>query len=145
MHGVRRAQVAGAGIPRDPHQEVPALPVYGMRGVEQGHETRRHRTEGLMALQLALVTWWDAWQDTDNFSTAHGIAQTHKPLVVETLGWIVKDDEVGISVVNERTNEDGEEFRGRTFIPRAMVRSVTLYKLSKPRPPKSQPHPEVTH
>lgn len=85
-------------------------------------------------LELVLVRWLDAWQDTDNFSTAHGIQQTHAPLVVETLGWIIQDDEQGISIVNEKSKQDGSDtYRGRTFIPRAMVQNVTPYKLVKPR------------
>lgn len=80
------------------------------------------------------VVWNDAWQDTENFQSAHGITLTHKPLVVKTLGWLVVDDEVGVSVANERSQDgDGETFRGRSFIPRAMVQSVTPYKLAKPR------------
>lgn len=86
-----------------------------------------------VAKQLVLIEWDDAWQDSDNFATAHGITATHKPLVVQTLGWVIQDDEVGISVVNEQSNEDGETYRGRTFIPRAMIRKVTPFNLSKPR------------
>jgi len=87
-----------------------------------------------MQRKLAVVQWLDAWQDQENFSTAHGIAATHTPLQVETLGWLIQDDEVGISIANEQSNEDGKAtFRGRTFIPRGMVKSVTIYKLTKPR------------
>lgn len=85
-------------------------------------------------IPLVLVTWNDAWQDTDNFTTAHGIVSTHAPLKVETLGWLVRDDTVGISVANEQSMEDGvPTFRGRTFIPRAMVVTVTHYTLTKKR------------
>lgn len=83
---------------------------------------------------LVIVTWHDAWADQDNFASAHGMAQTHEPMVVHTLGWIVHDDDKGLSVVNEMSNEDGKAiYRGRTFIPRAMVQKVTPYQLSKPR------------
>lgn len=89
--------------------------------------------------QLVLVRWDDAWQDTDNFTSAHGITLTHKPMVVETLGWLIQDDEVGISLVNERSVDgDGEEYRGRTFVPRKMIKSVTPFNLSRPRKPR--PH-----
>lgn len=85
-------------------------------------------------MQLVEVTWLDAWQDTDNFASAHAISMTHKPLVVKTLGWLIKDDEVGISLANERNSgEDGEAYRGRTFILRGMIQSVTPYNLAKPR------------
>jgi hypothetical protein len=90
-----------------------------------------------MNKQLVLVEWADAWQDQENFSTAHGIASTHGPLIVNTLGWIIQDDEVGISVVNERSTADGHDtFRGRTFVPRAMIKKVTQFNLTKPRQAK---------
>lgn len=86
-------------------------------------------------MQLVLIKWDDAWADTDNFSTLHGMQQTHKPMVIQSLGWLLQDDEVGISICNERsTDEEGHEtYRGRTFIPRGMIRSVTPFNLSKPR------------
>lgn len=93
-----------------------------------------------MDKKLVLVTWHDAWQDQDNFASAHGIAATHAPLVVNTLGWVIQDDEVGISVVNEHSSEDGKDtFRGRTFVPRAMVQKVTEFRLAKPRKAKAPP------
>lgn len=90
---------------------------------------------------LVLVLWNDAWVDDDNFSTAHGIATTHGPMPVQTLGWLVHDDELGVSVANEQSTQDGHDvFRGRTFVPRAMIQSVTPYKLTKPRAaPKKSP------
>ena len=85
-------------------------------------------------MELVEVTWLDAWADTDSFSSAHGITITHKPMTIYTLGWLVHEDEVGISVANERSvGEDGETYRGRTFIPSGMIKSVTHYKLTKPR------------
>lgn len=84
--------------------------------------------------QLVLVAWLDAWQDQDNFATAHGIAATHEPMPVETLGWLIQDDPLGVSVVNEQSTQDGHDvFRGRTFIPRAMIQSVTPFNLTKLR------------
>lgn len=96
-------------------------------------------------MQLVLITWADAWQDQENFSTAHGISTTHGPMIVETLGWLIQDDEVGISVVNERSTQDGKDvFRGRTFIPRAMVKSVAPFNLTKPRRPRTAKQPLET-
>lgn len=87
--------------------------------------------------QLVIVDWLDAWQDQDNFATAHGIAATHEPMPVQTIGWLIKEDDVGVSVANEQSTQDGHDvFRGRTFIPRAMIKSVTLFNLTKPRTKK---------
>lgn len=82
--------------------------------------------------KFVIVEWDDAWQDQDNFATAHGIATTHGPMPVRTRGLLIQDDDVGVSVANEDSVQDGMPvFRGRTFIPRAMIRSVTEYKLAR--------------
>jgi hypothetical protein len=87
--------------------------------------------------QLVIVVWNDAWQDQENFATAHGIVSTHGPMPVQTIGWIIQDDEVGVSVANEASTEDGHDvFRGRTFVPRAMITSVSPFNLIKPRKKK---------
>jgi len=86
-------------------------------------------------MQLVVVSWNDAWADTDNFTTLHGIQQTHKPMAVQTIGWILQDDVLGVSLANECSADASgtETFRGRTFVPRAMIQSVTPFKLTKPR------------
>lgn len=92
-------------------------------------------------MQFVEVIWHDAWVDDDNFATAHGLALTHKPMVVKTRGWLIVDDKEGVSVAAEEsaTEDDGKVFRGRTFIPRAMIQSVTPYRLVavKPRKPRA--------
>lgn len=91
-------------------------------------------------MQVVIVKWLDAWQDQENFTTAHGIKATHEPMPVETMGRLIQEDEVGISVANERSTQDGHDvFRGRTFIPRAMVQSVETFNLVRPRKPKPPP------
>ena len=93
---------------------------------------------------FVMVKWLDAWQDQENFATAHGIASTHEPMPVETMGWLIQDDDVGVSVAKERSTQDGHDvFRGRTFVPRGMIKSVTPFNLSKPRR-KPQPAPVDT-
>lgn len=88
--------------------------------------------------RLVVVEWDDAWQDQENFASAHGISLTHHPMAVRTLGWLVQEDEAGVSIVNEKSEQDGSEvYRGRTFIPRAMVRVVTDFKLTVPRKAKA--------
>jgi hypothetical protein len=88
--------------------------------------------------QFVVVIWDDAWQDQENFTTAHGIISTHEPMPVETMGWLIQEDAIGVSVANERSTQDGHDvFRGRTFIPRAMIKSVTPFNLTKPRKKRS--------
>lgn len=92
------------------------------------------------ARQFVEVQWDDAWQDQENFATAHGIAVTHAPMLVKTRGWLIQDDEVGISVANEQSSQDGQDvFRGRTFIPRAMVKGVTPFNLTRPKTKRRTP------
>lgn len=89
-----------------------------------------------MKNQLILVTWDDAWQDQENFATLHGITQTHAPLPVQTMGWLLIDDATGISLANEQSSADGKTtYRGRSFIPRAMITSVTLFGMQKRKRP----------
>lgn len=92
--------------------------------------------------KLVLVIWEDAWQDQENFATLHGVTSTHNPMVVQTMGWLLVDDATGISVANERSSEDGKDtYRGRTFIPRAMVVSVNPFRMMKPVSPKAKKEP----
>jgi len=90
-----------------------------------------------MKRQFVIVEWNDAWQDQENFTTAHGIKATHEPMLVKTMGLLIQDDEVGVSIANEHSTQDGQDvFRGRTFVPRAMIKGITPYNLSKPRKPR---------
>lgn len=85
--------------------------------------------------ELVSCSWKDAWSDEENFQTTHGVALTHGPMIVTTIGWLLKDDEVGVSIANEKSVQDDGEvvYRGRTFIPKEMLISITPFKLAKPR------------
>lgn len=84
--------------------------------------------------EITVVEWDDAWQDQENFNTKHGIEVTHAPMDVQTMGMLVVDDEEGISLANERSTQDGSDvYRGRSFIPRQMVKEVNVYRLVKKR------------
>lgn len=97
-----------------------------------------------MERRLVLIKWNDAWGDQDNFASSHSIAMSHRPMSVETLGWLIHEDETGLSVVNERSVEEGNDvYRGRTFVPRAMVHSVTDFTLAKPRKKLAKPAPTM--
>lgn len=86
-------------------------------------------------LPLVLVEWLDAWTETEPTSI-ETVGMSHKPERVVTLGWVLLDNEAGIQLSTELF--DGN-YRGRTFIPKAMVVSVTPYHLTRTRKPKSQP------
>jgi len=85
-------------------------------------------------LPLVLVTWNDANVGGDDVVTLDNVNDYHKPTVVTTLGWLLKADDAGITLVNEYYED---AFRGRTFIYRPMIVSISPYNLSKPRTKKA--------
>ncbi len=90
---------------------------------------------------LVLAVWDDAWGDAHESVTPNEIDLKHKATVMQTVGWLITDNEKGVSLFNERCLDQGEEsYRGRTFIPRAMVRSVT--PVIKPRKSRIKRAPE---
>lgn len=86
-------------------------------------------------LPLVLVEWNDAWGKGEEPVTLSDVAATHQPTVIHTLGWVLLEDEDGISLANEYYLDT---YRGRTFIPRVLVRSVTPFSLTKPRKRKER-------
>lgn len=83
-----------------------------------------------------LLSWDDAWVDGTATVTLKDVGETHKPEVIETAGWLLKADDMGVSLANERC-ADGS-YRGRTFVPKAMVRKITYCDLIKPRKPRAK-------
>jgi len=90
-----------------------------------------------MSLELVIVEWNDAWGDEEPVSL-DSVDAVHKPLVVRTIGWLLKSDDAGVSLANECYDNS---YRGRSFIPKAMIKSVTPYKLVKPRKPSPERRP----
>lgn len=82
---------------------------------------------------LVVVVWDDAWVKGSDPVVMSEVAHEHKPMPITTIGWLLRDDEVGVQVMNEFYDD---AYRGRTFVPRAMVRSVTHYALATPKAPR---------
>lgn len=82
--------------------------------------------------RLVVVEWLDAWTK-DEGAALDDAKGSHAPTVVHTIGWVLYEDEVGISLANEYYDD---YWRGRTFIPRGMIKEVIPFKLSKPRKKK---------
>jgi hypothetical protein len=82
--------------------------------------------------RLGIVTWNDA---AGSATKVYEEKRDHQPTVMHTGGWIIKNDEAGISIACEwYLEEDQLEWRGHTFIPRAMVISmayVTKLRMKK--------------
>lgn len=83
----------------------------------------------LPKLPLVLVVWDDASFDHEPV-TEESVDGVHHPTIVSTLGWVLRDNERGMTVVTEFY--DGS-YRGRTFIPRAMIQDggVHVFALRK--------------
>jgi hypothetical protein len=86
-------------------------------------------------LQLVLVEWLDANTDNEGV-TEDTVMLHHKPWIIHTLGWLLYEDESGITLVTEYYDN---YYRGRSFIPKGMIKTITPYKLSQPRKPKTAP------
>lgn len=76
---------------------------------------------------LALVRWHDAHSDSGQHAESD---IPHEALVVHTSGYLLRDDEKGISIAAEWIPES-DNYRAVTFIPRALVLGVD--RLSRPR------------
>lgn len=72
-------------------------------------------------LSLVMVTWEDAWAKKSDEVTLEDVASSHVPTVVQTIGWLLLNDDRGVSIANE--HYEGT-YRGRTFIPKAMVTHI---------------------
>ena len=79
-------------------------------------------------LPLALVVWEDANTGGDDAVSLDNVDAFHEPTIVHTLGWVLKQNEKGISLVTEFYDST---FRGRTFIPGKNVLDVIPYNLTK--------------
>lgn len=89
------------------------------------------------------VIWDDAWADATDSVGERDHDARHKPTVMETRGWLLRDDAAGVSLFNERCLDKGEEiYRSRTYIPRLMIKDVIVWKLTKPRKPKPKTPPQ---
>lgn len=82
---------------------------------------------------MVLLVWEDAHGDPTRQVWSLEELVAHQPLIVESLGWILIEDPRGVTLAQERIqNEDGTfSYRGVGFVPRGMIRSVQT--LARPR------------
>ena len=96
---------------------------------------------------FVMVIWDDAWSDSVGAVTVKDAHELHKAARYETRGWMLVDNETGISVFPERCLDEGEvTYRGRTFIPRSLIKNVTPLRFSAPRKKRHEetpPHPDA--
>lgn len=96
-----------------------------------------------MTKQFVVVLWNDAWIDGTEPVTQADVEMKHKPLLVKTFGWLLKEDEVGVTLASERylDNSEHDVYRAATFIPRQMIQSITPVNLTKKRQAKPPTNP----
>lgn len=70
---------------------------------------------------LVRVKWQDAYSGAANRAFEESEIP-HEILDVETIGWLLKDDEKGVSLACEYLSD--KTWRGHTMVPRPMVISV---------------------
>lgn len=80
-------------------------------------------------LPFVLVRWDDANASSTEMVTLPNLTKVHKPVTIMTAGWVLRDDEAGITIAYEYCGDD--EYRGLTFVPRSLVKDVS--PLVKPR------------
>lgn len=87
---------------------------------------------------IVIVEWHDAYGDaTEQWFEGGDI--NHEPLTVQTLGYLMRDDSIGVTMWQEMSAPDGSSYRARTFIPRGMIKKVTHLgnkRVKKVKPPK---------
>lgn len=77
---------------------------------------------------VVCVSWNDAHFNTDEVD---GSDVVHRPWVYVSCGVLVKSNETGVTLTQD-VGEDGK-YRGRTFIPRAMIIDEWLVGPVKPK------------
>lgn len=92
-------------------------------------------------LPFVIVEWDDAWKADTEEATLESAHESHRPIRCSTAGWLLRDDDIGVQVANEHSPNG--TFRGRSFIPRAMVVTVSPLKLTKPKQRKPKLAPKI--
>lgn len=84
----------------------------------------------------AIIIWNDAHARNQAVEYEESeLIQQHRPEECMTLGLVVTDDEAGVTIYNEQTG--ATSVRGVSFIPKAMLKSVTYVNLTIPKPKKA--------
>lgn len=79
-------------------------------------------------MQPAIVVWGDAHEEEGEHEAAKF---SHAPIVTHCCGWVMRDDEAGVSLCQEWWDRDDmrDKVRHPTFIPRGMILQMTYLDL----------------
>lgn len=86
---------------------------------------------------FVLVLWDDAHADFDTV-TLDDAHVKHRPELMVTAGWLIRQDSEGISLAAEFCPSDST-YRARSFIPGVLVKDIIPVRLPKSRPRNAQP------
>lgn len=90
-----------------------------------------------MEPELVKLVWKDAWADLHEQVSVADVGEKHKATLMETVGWLLRNDDVGASLFNERCLDQGDgTYRGRTFVLKTMI--VSIIPVTKPRKPRKK-------
>ena len=83
---------------------------------------------------LVQITWNDAYSPSaGDVINTDNIKELHTTMLINTVGWELRNDEAGVTLAAESCG-DGD-YRGGTFIPKAMVESRQVLRVVRPRKP----------
>lgn len=85
---------------------------------------------------LVLLRWNDAHSpaatQTVSVDDLHNV---HKTIPITTCGWVLRDDHDGVTIAGEYC-DDGD-YRNVTFVPRAIIETMTPLSHPRKRPTKA--------
>ena len=85
--------------------------------------------------KFGFVHWLDAHSlGSTDLVVADDLRELHGSVPILTAGWILRDDEIGVSLCSEYCG--GMDYRNSTFVPRAMVVSVRYVRIPAARKQK---------
>jgi len=89
-------------------------------------------------LPLVAVQWTDAHGSSANERLTEADKETqHQPAFMLSLGWLLWQDEKGVTIVSEACIGENE-WRGRSFIPAPLIQSITPLAVARKKKPKTE-------
>jgi hypothetical protein len=80
-------------------------------------------------MDKVIVTWLDAWGEDKQVEK---VDIDHSPIVTDTIGFLIKENEVGVTIAMDSYPSHPTEVRNYAFIPRGMIRKITYLTLLLP-------------
>jgi hypothetical protein len=87
-------------------------------------------TVPLPAKPLVAVRWQDAQGTATEVINENTVGKWHKPVLVTTIGWLMRQDDEGVSVCCEYCGEG--DYRGHTFILAPNLVSIRILRRANP-------------